>query len=111
MKLVSWRASSFADLRAFPAAVRRVAGFELWKLQCGDEPSDWKPMSAVGIGVIEVRVRVDGAFRVVCLATLPEAVYVLHAFRKRTAKTAKPDIDLARRRYRDLIAERRAWRK
>jgi len=111
MKPVSWRGSSFSDLSEFPAESRRVAGFELWKLQSGDEPSDWKPMSSVGIGVIEVRVRIDGAFRVICLATLPEAVYVLHAFQKKSRKTAKPDLDLARKRYRDLIAERRTWRK
>jgi phage-related protein len=68
-------------------------------------------MPNVGIGVAEIRIRVEGAFRILYLAKLPEAVYVLHAFQKKTRKTSKSDIDLAKRRNRDLIGERRSWKK
>jgi len=72
-------------------------------VQRGLEPDDWKPMPSVGPGVREVRVRDDtGAFRVIYTATRPEAVYVLHAFQKKTQQTARRDLDLARARLRDL---------
>ena len=63
-------------------------------------------MSSVGPGVREIRVRdAAGAFRVLYLAKLADAVYVLHCFQKKTEKTAKADVDLATRRYRDLLQE------
>lgn len=71
--------SSHAAVRAFPPNARRDAGYQLYRLQVGYEPSDWKPMSQVGAGVREIRIRVDGEHRVLYLATRPEAVYVLHA--------------------------------
>ena len=80
---------------------------QLHKLQLGFDPSDWKPMASVGPGVRELRVREeDGAFRVIYLAQLSEAVYVLHAFQTKTEKTARGDLDLAGRRLRALISGR-----
>ena len=64
-------------------------------------------MPSVGLGVNEIRVREGGAFRVIYIAKFPEAVYVLHAFRKKARKTPKADVELARKRFRDLIQERR----
>jgi phage-related protein len=64
-------------------------------------------MPSVGLGVNEIRVREDGgAFRIIYVAKFSEAVYVLHAFQKKAPKTSKPDIELARRRFRELIQER-----
>ncbi len=61
-------------------------------------------MPSIGPGVREVRVRDEaGAFRVIYTATRPEAVYVLHAFQKKTQATTKRDIDLAKARLRALI--------
>jgi len=78
------------------------AGYQLEGLQEGEAPDDWKPMKTVGPGVREIRLKgEDGAFRVFYVASRPEAIYVLHAFRKTTQKTAKRDIDLARQRYSD----------
>jgi phage-related protein len=95
--------SSLEDLRAFPDEARRDAGFNLNFVQRGLEPSDWKPMKTVGAGVNELRVRDgSGAFRVIYLATRPEAVYVLHCFQKKTRKTRKADIELAARRLRQI---------
>jgi phage-related protein len=72
-------------------------------VQRGLEPDDWKPMPAVGPGVREVRVRDKaGAFRVIYTATFAEAVYVLHAFQKKTQATPKRDLDLAAARLREL---------
>ena len=85
----------------------RVAGHELEQVQAGREPTDWKPMPSVGLGVNEIRVRIGGAFRVIYMAKFAEAVYVLHTFQKKSRKTAQADIELARRRFRALIEERR----
>jgi len=69
-------------------------------------PSDFKPLSGVGSGAYEIRVRDEsGAFRVIYVAKFDDAVYVLHAFQKKTRETAKADMDLAANRYK-LIAEK-----
>ncbi len=89
------------DLSAFPTSVRARAGHELFMVQVGREPDDWKPMPSVGAGACEIRMRDDaGAFRVIYAAKFEDAVYVLHAFQKKSRKTAKADLDLAKTRYR-----------
>ena len=107
MKSVVWLGDSRAHVRDFPADARREMGHQLERIQGGREPSDWKPLPSVGLGVKEVRVRTGDAFRLVYLAKFEEAVYVLHAFQKKSEKTAQADIELARRRFRALIEERR----
>lgn len=105
-KPIEFRGSSLDDLRAFPLDARREAGYQLDLVQGGRDPDDWKPMNTVGSGVREIRVRdATGAFRVIYVAKLADAVYVLHCFQKKTEKTSKPDLDLATRRYRDLMQE------
>lgn len=61
-------------------------------------PRDWKAMPSVGAGVMEIRVRRDGAFRLMYVARYEEAIYVLHVFEKKTRKTAQRDLALARTR-------------
>ena len=107
-KLLIWLGSSRNALREFPDDARRVAGFQLRRVQQGLEPNDWKPMIAVGIGVKEIRIRTGLEHRVLYLAKYAEGVYVLHAFEKRTRKTSKRDTDLARERLRALIENRRS---
>jgi phage-related protein len=107
MKPILWLGSSRADLRAFPIDARRVAGFQLRLVQLGSDPNDWKPLRTVGPGVREIRVHSGLEHRVVYVATFAEAVYVLHAFVKKTAKTAQRDIRLARARFEALLAEKR----
>ncbi|WP_184298843.1 type II toxin-antitoxin system RelE/ParE family toxin [Roseateles oligotrophus] len=103
---MEFRGSSLDDLRAFPLDARREAGYQLDLVQGGRDPDDWKPMNTVGSGVREIRVRdAAGAFRVIYVAKLADAVYVLHCFQKKTEKTSKPDLDLAARRFRDLMQE------
>jgi phage-related protein len=95
--------SSKTDLKAFPGAVMDDMGHQLFLVQCGFEPYDWKPMTTVGAGVREIRVKdVSGIFRTVYLATRSEAVYVLHCFQKKTQQTAQRDIELARQRLKDI---------
>jgi len=108
LKQVKWIGDSRECIRDFPEAPRREAGYQLERVQAGRAPNDWKPMPSIGIGVNEIRVRSDsGAFRVVYLAKFVEAVYVLHAFQKKSRKTAKSDIESARKRFRDLVQERK----
>jgi len=107
MKQIQWLGSSRADLKEFPADARRVAGFQLHLVQLGFDPNDWKPFRSVGPGVREIRVHTGLEHRVVYVATFAEAVYVLHAFAKKTAKTAKRDVKVARARFQALLAERR----
>jgi len=106
VKLIEFLGSSLDDLRAFPIAARREAGHQLDQVQHGQEPDDWKPMVAVGPGVKEIRIRdATGAFRILYVAKFADAVYVLHCFQKKTQKTSKGDVDLAAKRYRDLLKE------
>jgi phage-related protein len=103
MKVVIWMGSSKADLKAFPAAVIDDMGHQLFLLQCGLEPDNWKPMTTVGTGVREIRVKdAAGIFRTIYLATRPEAVYVLHCFQKKTQRTEQHDIELARKRLKSI---------
>ena len=90
-----------------PLAARRRSGFELRVVQSGKEPSDWKPMPIVGLGVRELRIRTGDEFRIMYVAKFAEAVYVLHAFEKKTQRTAKEDISLASARFRALIEARK----
>ena len=101
MKPIEFLGSSQDDIRAMPAVVRHAIGVELMRVKFGGEPTDFKPMPSVGAGAYEVRVRdARGAFRVVYVAKFADAVYVLHAFQKKTQKTRMDDIELAARRYR-----------
>lgn len=83
-----------------------MAGKELLRVQLGFEPTDWKPMASVGAGVKEIRIHADTACRVLYIAKFDEAVYVLHAFVKKSRATTKHDIDLAKERLRQLIEAR-----
>jgi phage-related protein len=102
-----WLGTVLEDLRQFPETARRQAGFELRRVQGGLDPTDWKPMATVGLGVREIRIHTATAHRIFYVAKFGEAVYVLHAFEKRTRQTAKQDLALGQQRYRDLVAWRR----
>ncbi len=106
-KQIDWRGSSFDDLCAFPDDAKRNAGYQLRKVQKGEQPDEYKPMPEIGSGVTEVIVDTsDGWFRVMYVAKFEEAVYVLHAFQKKSNKTAQGDKDVAKRRYSAVLKER-----
>ena len=98
-KPLAWLGSSRADVRGFAPDARRLAGYELRQVQRGMEPSDWKPMRRVGPGVAEIRIHLGGEFRVLYLAKFEEAIYVLHAFEKKTQKTSAHDLQIGRDRF------------
>jgi phage-related protein len=93
-------------LRGFPDAARREAGHQLHRVQLGLEPSDWKPMRAVGAGVVEIRIHERGEYRVLYVAKFPEAIYALHAFAKKTQQTRQAEIEVARRNLAALLRHR-----
>ena len=100
LKALVFLGSSRDDLRAMPIPVRHEIGLELMRVQFGQLPTDYKPMATVGAGACEIRVHDEsGAYRALYVARFQNVIYVLHAFRKRSRKTAKKDIDLAKVRY------------
>lgn len=103
MKSLKFIGSSLDDLRNFPEEARKAAGFELFAVQEGLMPSDFKPMLSVGSGVYEIRIHIMGEWRVIYIAKMQDAIYVLHAFQKKTQKTGKHDIELAERRYKQIM--------
>ena len=103
MRPVRFLGDSLKSLRDFPEGARHDAGYQPDKVQRGEQPDDFKPMARIGKGVEEIRVTDEsGGYRVVYLARRDEAVYVLHAFQKKTQATSKRDIHTATRRFAQL---------
>src|SRR6185503_5811912 len=99
MKLIRFMGGAKKDLSAFPDSAKLRVGHELFMVQVGRDPDDWKPMPSVGPGAREIRVRESsGQFRVIYVASFETAIYVLHAFQKKTRKTSATDLGLAQRR-------------
>ena len=103
MKPVEFLGDSLERIRAFPERARREAGYQLERVQRGLVPDDWKPMPSVGRGVREIRVRdASRAYRVIYVAKLRDAIYVVHCFAKKTQRTSARDLNLAAARLREL---------
>jgi phage-related protein len=107
LKPLEWLATSLDDVRAMPIEVQKLLGRQLLRVQLGLEPTDWKPMGTVGPGVSEIRIRTGRAHRVFYVSRFAEAVYVLHAFEKKSQRTDKRDLELGATRYRQLLTRRR----
>ena len=109
MKRIQWLGTSLNTVRDFPESVRKLVGQELRFVQTGSMPTDFKPMTTVGAGAYEIRVRSGNQYRVIYVAKFAESVYVLHSFIKTTPKTSKPDLDLdmAKAQYSMLLKERK----
>ena len=105
-KPVVFLGNSRERLRDFPEGARRDAGFELARVQEGNDPIDWKPMPTIGKGVREIRVSDrPGEFRVIYVANIGATIYVLHALHKKTQKTSQRDVALAAARFREIAKE------
>lgn len=103
IKRIEFLGDSLARLREFPEDAKKEAGVQLHKVQQGIDPSDWKPMPTVGPGVREIRIREEsGAFRVLYVTNIGDAVFVLHAFQKKAQATPKRDLDLAAARLKQI---------
>jgi phage-related protein len=108
MKPIRFAGDALDELRAFSPDARQDAGYQLHKVQCGEQPEDFKPMPTIGRGVEEIRVRDEfGAYRVIYIARMTDAVHVLHAFQKKTQRTARADIEIARSRFAQLVQAKR----
>ena len=108
MKPIRFLGDSLQRMREFPENARHDAGYQLERVQRGEQPDDFKPMPIIGKGVEELRVRDEsGAYRLVYTARLADAVYVLHAFHKKTQATPRKDIAIARQRLAELGGNRK----
>jgi phage-related protein len=104
MKPVRFLGDSLKRIREFPDNARRDAGFELSFVQQGLPPSDFKPMPSIGRGVEEIRLWDEaGTYRVIYTARIADAVYVLHAFQKKTQATSDRDIATAKARLASIL--------
>jgi phage-related protein len=104
---IHWVGDSRDRLRRFPQAARREIGYQLSLIQAGRSAGDWKPLPLVGTGVIEIRVHAEGEYRVFYVAKFEDAVYVLHVFAKKTRKASSLDVELGKKRYRELLERRK----
>jgi phage-related protein len=99
-----WVGSSRKDYGGFPLQVQDNFGFELYLAQVGLHPPSAKPLKGIGGGIVELMDDFDGdTFRAVYTVRFHDAVYVLHAFKKKAKRgiaTPKSDIDLIRQRLR-----------
>ncbi len=102
MKQITFIGKALDVIKAFPADAKREAGHQMDRLQNGFEPTDWKPMKAVGSGVYEIRINQDGQFRVIYISRHSEAIYILHAFQKKTQKTSKNDKETIKKALKEL---------
>ena len=102
LKRITWLGTSREDVKAFPDKVRKIVGAKLMTVQLGNNPTDSKPMSSIGQGVTEIRIQYEGQYRVIYIAKFSEAIYVLHAFRKKTQRTSIQDMALAKNRLKQI---------
>lgn len=103
MKPIEFCGQSLEIVRRFPAAAKRESGYQLDRVQQGLDPQDWKPMASIGAGVREIRIQDEGQYRIIYVAKFDDSIYVLYALHKKTQKTRKADIDLAKRELQALI--------
>ena len=101
-KDVCFLGSSLEDIATFPDDAKRESGYQLGLLQAGEQPDDWKPFSDIGSGVKEIRIHKGNEYRVMYVTKFNEYIYVLHAFVKKEQRTRKADIDIAKKRYKQI---------
>ena len=101
-----WVASALKDLKRFPAKVQREIGYALSAAQFGGKHEKAKPWMGDGAGVLEIVEDYDGdTYRAVYTLRFEHAMYVVHAFQKKSpkaVKTSQPDKDLVKKRLKDV---------
>jgi len=104
-----YKPSILEEVRTWPREVTEEIGRQLNKVEYGGQPTDFKPMTTVGSGVFEIRHSEDGdQYRLIYVAKFKEAVYVLRVItKKKTQKTSQYDVDLAKKRYNELVERRK----
>jgi phage-related protein len=102
---VVWEGDSRETLISFPEGVKQNLGFQLWQLQQGERPSDYRPVTSIGAGVFELRDQDERAwYRVVYLSRINDVIYVLHCFEKKSREMPKKDFEKARQRLKTVRA-------
>ena len=102
MKTIQFVGSALEDIKDFPDSVKQRIGYQLHRVQMGEDPNDWKPMKTIGPGVREIRIKIGDQYRVIYIASFSDAVYVLHAFQKKAQKTDKRDLNIAEQRLKAI---------
>jgi|SRR5690554_972762 len=106
MRRVSFVGQSLDDLKQFPENVKREAGYQLDKVQRGLIPNDWKSTSNMGVGVKEIQIKdATGIYRVIYVTKYLDTLFVLHAFKKKTQKIAKKDMNIIKERLKIIEQE------
>ena len=102
---VVWEGDSREVLQTFPEGVRQNLGFQLWQLQQGERPCDYRPLSSIGTGVFELRDEDERAwYRVVYLSRINEVIYVLHCFEKKSRQMPRKEFEKAKQRLKAVKA-------
>jgi len=106
---VVWEGDSLEVIRRFPGPVRQDLGADLRRLQTGDRPLNSRPIPSIGARVYELREQDERAwYRVIYLAKIGNRIYVRHCFEKRSAKTSRSDLAVAKARLKRVLARLRS---
>jgi phage-related protein len=103
---VVWEGDSREVLLSFPGDLRQNLGFQLWQLQQGEQPSDYRPLPSAGAGVFELRDQdARGWYRVVYLSRIHNVIHVLHCFEKKSREMPRRDFENAQQRLKAVKAK------
>jgi len=109
---IAWEGDSREVLQSFPEDVRQNFGFELWQLQQGERPSDYRPLPSIGTGVFELRDQDERAwYRVVYLSRINDVIYILHCFEKKSREMPRKDFEKAKQRLKAVRTRLAAGKK
>src|SRR5882757_5957494 len=98
--VIAWEGDSREVLQSFPDGVKQNLGFELWLLQQGERPRDYRPLPSIGTGVFELRDQDErGWYRVVYLSRIDDVIYVLHCFEKKSREMPTRDFQKSKQRF------------
>ncbi len=107
IKPLVWISNSRKEIAELPKPVRASFGHRLWQVQQGQAPRDMKMLPEIGRGVCELRESFDrNSFRVVYIVSLPSAIYVLHAFMKKSKSgigIPKPNLERIQARLKKAL--------
>ena len=102
---VAWEGDSKQVLQSFPEGARQNLGFDLWRLQQGEKPSDYRPLPSIGTGVFELRDQDERAwYRLIYLSRINDVIYVLHCFEKKSREMPRKDFEKAKQRLKAVRA-------
>ena len=109
MKKLTWLADSRSRVKSFPAGVQDDIGYALYAAQLGEMSTKAKPLHGLGGSVMEIAANEEsGTYRAVYTVSIGDAIYVIHAFQKKSKagiETPKSEIELVQQRLKQLLSE------